>query len=92
MQVSHREREPPERGTTPLFLAAFALTFTIVGLIGWMLLDSRRDAWNEADMSTRNLAAVFEREIIRKISTYDLSLQAVIQGLRLPGIRMSRVR
>ncbi len=73
-------------GTTPLFLAAFGVAFAIVCLIGWMLLDSRRDAWNEADMSVSNLTAVFEREIVRKISTYDLSLQSVIQALRLPGL------
>ena len=51
-----------------------------------VLLQSREDAWYQAQQSAANLVLALERDISREISLYDLSLRGVQEGLRLPGI------
>jgi PAS domain S-box-containing protein len=58
----------------------------VVLLTGWLLWDARRVAWEHAAQSSRNLAGTIENDITHTIELYDLSLQAVADGLRLPGI------
>jgi diguanylate cyclase (GGDEF)-like protein len=53
---------------------------------GLMLLDLRRDAWDKADQTSRNLLQVVERDIARNIEIIDLTLQAVVDNLRAPGV------
>ncbi|TNC05508.1 GGDEF domain-containing protein [Methylobacterium terricola] len=53
---------------------------------GLMLLDLRRDAWDKADQTSRNLLQVIERDIARNIEIVDLILQAVVDNLRTPGV------
>ncbi|GJD64926.1 sensor domain-containing diguanylate cyclase [Methylobacterium frigidaeris] len=51
-----------------------------------MLLDLRRDAWDKADQTSRNLLQVIERDIARNIEIIDLTLQAVVDNLKAPGV------
>ncbi|MCJ2130909.1 sensor domain-containing diguanylate cyclase [Methylobacterium sp. E-045] len=51
-----------------------------------MLLDLRRDAWEKAEQTSRNLLQVIERDIARNIEIIDLSLQGVTENLKLPAI------
>ncbi|TGE01773.1 sensor domain-containing diguanylate cyclase [Methylobacterium nonmethylotrophicum] len=53
---------------------------------GLMLLDLRRDAWDKAEQTSRNLLQVLERDIARNLGIIDLSLQAVIDHLKAPGV------
>ncbi|KQQ45027.1 dethiobiotin synthetase [Methylobacterium sp. Leaf125] len=53
---------------------------------GLMLLDLRRDAWGKAEQTSRNLLQVIERDIARNVEMFDLSLRAVVDNLREPGI------
>ena len=53
---------------------------------GLMLLDLRRDAWEKAELTSRNLLQVIERDIARNVEIIDLSLQAVVENLRAPDI------
>ena len=54
---------------------------------GLMLLDLRRDAWDKADQTSRNLLQVIERDIARNVEMFDLSLRAVVENLHAPGIK-----
>jgi diguanylate cyclase (GGDEF)-like protein len=51
-----------------------------------MLLDLRRDAWDRAEQTSRNLLQVIERDIARNVEVIDLTLQAVQDNLRTPGL------
>ena len=53
---------------------------------GLMLFDLRRDAWDKAEQTSRNLLQVIERDIARNVEMFDLSLRAVVENLGAPGI------
>lgn len=53
---------------------------------GLMLLDLRQDAWDRAEQTSKNLVQVLERDIARNIEMYDLSLRAVVDNLKVPGL------
>ena len=73
----------PPRWLTPLGLLVMLGTL-VVGAA--MLLDSRRDAWQQAEQASSNLVLALERDIARTIAAYDLSLQGAADALRQPGI------
>ncbi|MEZ0250739.1 MAG: diguanylate cyclase, partial [Methylobacteriaceae bacterium] len=56
----------------------------MLAMCGLMLLDLRRDAWDKAEQTSRNLLQVIERDIARNVEIIDLSLQAVVDNLRAP--------
>ena len=51
-----------------------------------VLLQARRDATAAAEMQARNIAASVAQDVARNLEIYDLSLQAVVQGLQIPGV------
>ncbi|PRX30635.1 diguanylate cyclase (GGDEF)-like protein [Paraburkholderia sp. BL18I3N2] len=55
-------------------------------LCAWVLFESRKDAYNRAEENARNLMLVIERDIARNIELYDLSLQAVVEGVADPQV------
>src|SRR6476646_8943799 len=67
------------------------IAFVMVGLCAIVLYQSRTDALERTRETSRNVALVAERDIVRNFELYDLSLQAVVEGLRqqevmnLPG-------
>src|SRR5712691_757236 len=69
-----------------LVLGAAGVLVCVMLLTGWLLCDARRIALEHAAQARDNLAAAIEHDVERTIELYDLSLQAVIDGLQLPGI------
>ena len=55
----------------------------VAGLLLWNL---RQDAGRQAEITSRSLIQVLGRDIARNIALYDLSLQAVVDGLRQPQV------
>jgi len=88
LQVRRRPTDgrPAPRTKTVLICCALA-TLSIFALSGWMLWDAREDATRQADRAAGNIASAVEQDVARNIELFDLSLQAVIDGLQLPGIR-----
>ncbi|MCJ2102522.1 sensor domain-containing diguanylate cyclase [Methylobacterium sp. E-046] len=58
----------------------------MLAVSGLMLLDLRRDAWDKAEQTSRNLLQVLERDIARNIEMYDLSIRGTVDNLRAPGL------
>ena len=58
----------------------------MLAVSGVMLLELRRDAWERVEQTSQNLLQVLERDIARNIEIYDLSLQAVVEGLQKPEV------
>ncbi|AZQ51403.1 sensor domain-containing diguanylate cyclase [Burkholderia cenocepacia] len=84
------------RKTAPYIIVAIAsvIACALMALCVLQLLQSRDDAMERARETSRNLGLVAERDIERNLELYDLSLQAVIDGLQRrdvmdasPGLR-----
>ncbi len=82
-------RDAPRQATPQvrlLIAGAAGVLVCVVLLTAWLLWDARRVAWEHAVQSSENVASTLEHDITHTIELYDLSLQAVVNGLRLPGI------
>ncbi|WP_176046477.1 sensor domain-containing diguanylate cyclase [Burkholderia sp. BCC1644] len=77
-----------QRSAAPLYvvLVGVAIACVLMGLCTLQLLQSRDDALDRARETSRNLGLMAERDIERNFELYDLSLQAVIQGLQRPDV------
>lgn len=51
-----------------------------------MLLELRRDAWEEAAQTSQNLLRLIERDIERNVEIIDLALRGVVEKMRTPAI------
>ncbi|MEM5367157.1 diguanylate cyclase [Paraburkholderia azotifigens] len=76
-------------GPHALFCAGLAIALGMLAICGAILYQARVDALNRARETSRNLALLAERDIERNFELYDLSMQAVIEGLRDPEVRGS---
>jgi diguanylate cyclase (GGDEF)-like protein len=63
-----------------LLVSAALLWLVTAGLCIATLLVSRQDTYNHAVQDARNLTLVLERDILRSVEFYDLSLHAVAEG------------
>ncbi|SAK84602.1 diguanylate cyclase [Caballeronia fortuita] len=69
-----------------IVLGGTLIALLLVGLCATVLYQSRQDALDRARETSRNLGLIAERDIKRNFELYDLSLQAVIQGLQRPEV------
>ena len=58
----------------------------MLALSAVMLLEIRRDAWDEAAQSSRSLLQVVENDIERNFEVIDLSLRGAAENMRAPGV------
>jgi diguanylate cyclase (GGDEF)-like protein len=82
--------DKPERPRASLSrgwnLAFNLITVGFCAICVLLSLDVRRSAWEQARLSAGNLVSAIQTDIERNIELYDLSLQAVVDGLREPDI------
>jgi two-component system sensor histidine kinase/response regulator len=69
-----------------LFIGAAAVVLGGVALMAWTSIDERRATWDHAIETQQNIRSALAQDVQRTIETYDLSLRAVVDGLKLPGI------
>lgn len=65
-----------------IVVVGIVIACALMGLCVLQLFQSRHDALDRARETSRNLGLIAERDIERNFELYDLSLQAVIQGLQ----------
>jgi PAS domain S-box-containing protein len=65
---------------------AIAIVLGFVTIAGYTIVDSWNATWKNAVQSSENLAAALAHDIDRNIALYDLSLQTVVAGLKLPEL------
>ena len=73
-------------GQRSLVVVVALFTVCFLATSGAILWELRRQTWDGATRAARNLVAAVSQDIGRNIELYDLSLQAVIDGLKLPEI------
>jgi len=78
-----RQREPVSRRWN---LAFNLITIGFCVICALFSLDVRRSAWQQARVSAANLSTAIRSDIARNIELYDLSLQAVVDNFRKPGL------
>lgn len=66
--------------------AGVATALGMLTVCAILLYDGRRDALAHATDSSRNTLLVIERDISRNVELYDLSLQAVVDGVQRPQV------
>jgi signal transduction histidine kinase/CheY-like chemotaxis protein/HPt (histidine-containing phosphotransfer) domain-containing protein len=66
--------------------ATVLLTLSFCLICGMVLYALRQGDWEAAEGTERNLATAIQADIVRNIELYDLSLQAVVDGLKMPGL------
>src|ERR1700756_1808400 len=69
-----------------LFIGAAAVMLGGVALMTWSIIDERRVIYNHAIENAQNIGTALANDIDRTVETYDLSLKAVIDGLKIPGV------
>jgi diguanylate cyclase (GGDEF)-like protein len=62
------------------------LASAILAIAVWVLAQMRDDALRRAQDSVFNVSLLVERDVSRNLEIYDLSLRAVIEGLKQPGV------
>lgn len=76
----------PFKSPSVIVAGACLLVAAIGGLTGAALYEMRQDALGRARELAGNIALILERDIARSIEIYDLSLQAVIDGVDSPEV------
>lgn len=69
-----------------LTLLNFLAVIGLCSVSAIMLWDSRIDAAQRMESSTKSLLEVLWRDIARNLEMYDLSLRAVVDGMKLPAV------
>jgi len=70
----------------PLIALGLTITLGFSAILGFVLLDSRDQERERARQAAFNVIAAMSSEIDRNLELYDLSLQAVVDGLKLPSL------
>jgi diguanylate cyclase (GGDEF)-like protein len=65
---------------------SLAITIGFSAVVGTVLWDSRGRDLEQAKQAASNVIALLSSEIERNLELYDLSLQAVVDGMKLPAV------
>ena len=82
----HRDVRAPRRAANRLIAALLVVVLCFCAICVKFLIDSRNSAWRGARETTASLVAAIELDTLLNIESFDLSLQAVVDNLKLPGI------
>ncbi|TDN68265.1 sensor domain-containing diguanylate cyclase [Paraburkholderia sp. BL10I2N1] len=74
------------RRPNAVIVISLVLAAAILAISAWVLFEMRKDALRRAQESAFNVSLLVERDTSRNLDIYDLSLQAVIEGVRQPGV------
>lgn len=69
-----------------LMILSVAIALGSIALGSFVMYQSYKDVWEDARQSANNLSLALVTDIERTINVYDLSIQAVSDGLKVPGI------
>ena len=76
----------PRRSAKRLIAALLVVIVCFCAICAKFLVDARNSAWQGVLETTANLVAAIELDTLLNIESFDLSLQAVVDNLKQPGI------
>lgn len=74
------------RRPNAVIVISLALAGAILAIAVWVLAQMRDDALRRAQDAASNVALLAQRDVSRNLELYDLSLRALMEGLRHPGV------
>jgi hypothetical protein len=86
VEIDVRQRVATGGPAKRLGAIVFLVALCFCAIFGKVLLDSRDAAWERAAEVASGVVSTVTSDIARNIESYDLSLQAVIEGLAYPEI------
>ena len=83
-----REEFQKKNGVSAKAIIAFGLAVTVglCAILAFVLWQDRNQEALQAERAGANVVATISSDIDRNLELYDLSLQAVVDGLKAPGI------
>jgi diguanylate cyclase (GGDEF)-like protein len=75
-----------ETGSRLLVGSILLICFCFCLICGWIIFDARRAAWNHASIVGATLVSAASADIARNIETLNLSLEGIIENLKLPDL------
>ena len=86
-RARHADAWGQRAASAPVVVAAGSLfALLMVALCAWSLLEGRQDAMRFSSESQQNIAMVVERDVQRNFELYNLSLDAVVDGMQQPEV------
>ncbi|HUC51580.1 MAG TPA: sensor domain-containing diguanylate cyclase [Xanthobacteraceae bacterium] len=86
MPPSDLSPAPVRNYTKSLVALGLIVTLGFSAVFGFVQWESRDQARERARLAAYNIVAAMASEIDRNLELYDLSLQAVVEGLKLPSL------
>jgi diguanylate cyclase (GGDEF)-like protein len=77
---------PQKNYAKRLIAVGIAVTLGFSAILGFVLWESRSQEREQARQAAYNVIATMSSEIDRNLEIYDLSLQAVVDGMKLPEL------
>lgn len=77
---------PKRSYATGLMAIGLIVTMGFTAICGIVLREIGRSAYDRAQQSAANVVATVSADISRNLEFYDLSLQAVVEGMNLPDV------
>src|SRR5271168_3973637 len=82
----HRNVRAPRRAANRLVAALLVVILCFCAICAKFLIDARNSASQGAREMTASLAAAIKLDALLNIESFDLSLEAVVDNLKHPGI------
>jgi diguanylate cyclase (GGDEF)-like protein len=87
-----RTRFPPKHqklAAERLIDVALVAALGLLALGFFMLVQTRRDTWKQAEMASTNLTKALSADIARNLALLDLSIVGAIEALQTPGLELA---
>jgi diguanylate cyclase (GGDEF)-like protein len=85
-RMLYTTRHMVTRRPNAVIVISLALAGAMLAIAIWVLAQMREDALRRAQDSAVNVSLLVERDVARNLELYDLSLLAVIAGVKQPGV------
>jgi diguanylate cyclase (GGDEF)-like protein len=77
---------PAAGGWSPTSFAILFICLCFSAICAWIILDARYKAWKHASVVGSTVVNAVAADLARNIETLDLSVEGVIENLKLPGL------
>ena len=86
MRITKNPSVLPKNYVRPLIALGVIVTLGFSAIVASVMWESRDQERERARLAATNVIAAMSSEIDRNLELYDLSLQAVVEGLKLPAL------
>src|SRR5262245_55009397 len=78
---------PAVSGWGPTSFAILFICLCFSAICSWIIFDARQETWKNAGVVGSTVVNAVAADLARNIETLDLSVEGVIENLKLPGLQ-----